>query len=321
LKEHEADRFFVFLHLFDPHDPYQPRTPFDTQWADEARLPAHEEEATRAKAHIADPALKEIGLPTRSELEAAGVDAQEWAGYERDWYDGSILGMDQEIARLMQGMREMGLLQKTLVVFTSDHGEEFLDHGRMWHGQSVYGELTHVPLIFFGAGVPKPGSLIEEPVRSIDIMPTLLELFDLRAPAQLQGESLVPLLRSAAGLASNGEEWLRKPIVTQKAATHDERLSPPPRKAGMVAISDGKWKLIHNEPREEGKPEWELYDRETDPLDRHDVAAEHPDVVERLQQDLAAWRAEVERVQLKAGSTQALDAESLRAMRAMGYSK
>ncbi len=321
LEEHTQDRFFVLLHVFDPHDPYEPRTPFDATWADAAEAEVHREEARRVREHIADPALKEIGMPSREELEAAGIDADRWLEYERAWYDGSILGMDQDIGRLMQGIKSMGLLQKTLVVFTSDHGEEFFDHGRMWHGQSVYGELTHVPLVLFGAGVPKAGVVIDEPVRSIDIMPTLLEVFDLRAPAHLQGQSMVPLLRTAAGLTVPADAWAQRPIVTEKPSLADERFSPPPRRAGMVAISDGRWKLIHNEPREEGKPEWELYDRAADPLDRHDVAAENPDIVERLQRELADWRAEVGGVRLDAGHMGELDAEELRAMRALGYAK
>ena len=68
-------------------------------------------------------------------------------GTSRTGYDGSIRGMDAELGRLVESLRELGLEDDTLVVFTSDHGEEFLEHGRPIHGQSVYAELTDVPLV------------------------------------------------------------------------------------------------------------------------------------------------------------------------------
>jgi arylsulfatase A-like enzyme len=175
--------------------------------------------------------------------------------------------------------------------------------------------------VFYGGGVPRPGLVIDEPVRSIDIMPTLLHLFDLRAPAHLQGQSLVPLLRAAAGMESPGDDWIRRPIVSQKIATEDERMSPPPRKVGKTAISDGRWKLVHNEPRAEGEPEFELYDRQIDPLDRHDLASEHPEIVAGLRQQLDEWTKEVGRVRLDAEGSGEIDAEALRDIRAMGYAK
>ena len=248
LEAHRDVPFFVFLHVADPHDPYKPLPPYDTMWADASRTEAHERRVAEVRKRIADPLLRNmgVGMPTREDLVRAAVDPEDYIGHERDWYDGSIRGLDAEIGRLVERLRALGLDRRTLVAFTADHGEEFLEHGRMLHGQSVYGELTRVPLVFYGGGVPRPGLVIDEPVRSIDLMPTLLHLFDLRAPAHLQGQSLVPLLRAAAGMESPGDDWVRRPIVSQKVATEDERMSPPPRKVGKTAISDGRWKLVHN---------------------------------------------------------------------------
>ena len=100
--------------------------------------------------------------------------------------------MDVEIGRLLQTLRRLGLDESTLMVFLSDHGEEFLEHGRMFHGQSVYGELTRVPLIVrWPAGLG--GRVVDEVVQSIDVMPTLLALGGIEPPG-VQGQSLTPLL-------------------------------------------------------------------------------------------------------------------------------
>ena len=124
-----------------------------------------------------------FGMPTRGELEAAGFDPAAYVEHDRDWYDGSIRGMDAEIGRLVERLAELGLGRRTLLVFTGDHGEEFLEHGRTFHGQSVYGELSDVPLHLLAAGrACRPGATVAETVQTIDVMPTLLELSGLPVP-------------------------------------------------------------------------------------------------------------------------------------------
>lgn len=115
--------------------------------------------------------------------------------------------MDAEIGRLLENLKRNGLLESTLIVFFSDHGEEFHEHGGVFHGQSVYGELTDVPLFFYWpAGLPS-GRGIPETVRSIDIMPTVVELSGLPAPAEMQGQSLMPLINGAQGETEADQGW------------------------------------------------------------------------------------------------------------------
>ena len=94
----------------------------------------------------------------------AGIDPEAYVAYEKDWYDGSIRGMDAEIGRLRQRLGELGLDRRTLVAFVSDHGEEFLEHGRMFHQQSVYGELANVPLFLWWPGTVRAGVRVPETV-------------------------------------------------------------------------------------------------------------------------------------------------------------
>ncbi|MGH9175010.1 MAG: sulfatase, partial [Vicinamibacterales bacterium] len=195
LEAHRDVPFFAFLHVYDPHDPFEPGRPYDTMWADPAKRDMHHQDLETVRKVISDPLLKLFGMPTRAELVKAGLDADAYVKHDVDWYDGSIRGLDTEMGRLFERLKGLGLDDRTLVVFTADHGEEFLDHGRTFHGQSVYGELTQVPLMMRWPGVLPAGRVVDDVVQTIDIMPTLLAISGLAAPAEVQGQSLVPLIR------------------------------------------------------------------------------------------------------------------------------
>src|SRR5260370_758948 len=205
LEAHREVPFFVFLHVQDPHDPYRPYPPYDTLWVDPAGEAEHERQAEDGRKVIADPLMKGFLMPTRDDLLKAGLDPKAYIDYERGWYDGSIRGMDIEIARLLEGLRNLKLDRRTLVVYTADHGEEFLEHGKMFHGQTTYGELANVPLIFWRPGTIPAGTVIEQTVQAIDLMPTLLEMSRLPVPAAAQGHSLLPLLGSASRPAGSAD--------------------------------------------------------------------------------------------------------------------
>ena len=315
LEAHREVPFFVLLHITDPHDPYKPRPPYDTLFADPARASEHTRQEKEVEKFISDPMSRRFMIPTREELVSAKIDPEGFVGYNRDLYDGSIRGMDAEIGRLKQRLSDLGLRDKTLMVFTGDHGEEFLEHGRTFHGQTTYGELGNVPLILWGAGVPK-GAVVEDTVRDIDLYPTLLEMSGLAIPREAQGRSLVPLLGRSPTDAKHDE-----PAITEKAETHEVGGAPPPRDTESVAIVWGGFKLIHNLKRPRGGPEFELFDHGKDPLDRTDLAAKHPEIVDRLAKELAAWRKMAEAARLKPDTEAAasLKSEDLERLRALGY--
>ncbi len=334
LEDHRDVPFYVFLHVFDPHDPFQPRNPYDTLWAEAGRGEKHKDEVEKLKKFIKHPFMKNRGLPTAAELAAAGLDKEEFISHLHDWYDGSIRAMDAEIGRLLAHLRTLGLYEKTLVVFTSDHGEEFLEHGWMFHGQSAYGELANVPLIMRRPGAVPAGVTIDQTVRSIDIMPTVLELSGLPLPEGIQGESLIPLLSSAQGTAISragflqggggdptpGPAWEGRAAITEKARS-DDPSSPPNREEESYAIVKDGWKMIHNRINPNGKPEFELFDHRRDPLNMKDVAAENPEVVQKLAQEIDAWHKAAEAARLDSGAVdeQKLGAEELERLRSLGY--
>jgi arylsulfatase A-like enzyme len=262
-------------------------------------------------------------MPSREELVEAKFDPDAYVAHDRDWYDGSIRAMDVEVGRLLQTLRRLGLEEDTLIVFVSDHGEEFLEHGRMFHGQSVYGELTRVPLIMhWPAGLPK-GKVVDEVVQSIDVMPTLLEASAVAGPEGMQGQTMLPLLVPAdSGNGSNAGGWRLVPAITEKARTSTAVVgAPPPNDTECYSITDGEWKLIHNTVRPRGGPEFELYDFVKDPLDTTDVASQHPDVVARLAKAIDGWKQMALAARLKPDSEgmKNLSPEQLQRLRSLGY--
>ncbi len=318
LEAHRDVPFFAFLHIYDPHDPYRPHPPYDTLWADPAWRGEHEAQMEAVRAAIQDPLLRRFGMPSRAELTAAGLDPDLYVSRERDWYDGSVRAMDAEIGRLRERLGQLGLAERTLILFTADHGEEFLEHGRMFHGQGVYGELVEAPLLALWPGTLPAGRVVEETVQTVDVMPTILELAGMEAPAGIQGRSLVPQLGGGGARPAGAGAPLA--AFAEKALTA-ETAAPPPRDTEAYSLVLGEWKLIHNVRRPDGAPEFELYDHLRDPLDREDVAASHPEVVRDLAARLTALRAEAEAARIKPDSEAAdgLSAEDLERLRSLGY--
>jgi arylsulfatase A-like enzyme len=321
LGRHRDTPFFAFLHVFDPHDPFEPRRPYDALWTDPSKKEEHEHQLEEVRKVIKEPLLRLFGMPSRDELVKAGFDADAFVDYDRGWYDGSIRGMDSEIARLMQTLARLGLADDTLVVFLSDHGEEFLEHGRMFHGQTVYGELTQVPLVMHWPDGLAKGRVVGDMVQTIDVMPTLLELSGITPPAGLQGQSFASLITESSG-GVQAAAWQRRPAITQKALTDPKAgAAPPPHDTESFAINDGQWKLIRNTVRPHGGPEFELYDFARDPINKNDVAAQHPDVVARLSKALDGWKQMAEKSKLKPDTetTKNLSPEQLQRLRSLGY--
>ncbi len=322
LERHRDVPFFAFLHVADPHDPYEPKPPYDALWADPAKREGHTAQlaAVRAKG-IADPLLRMFGMPTRGELEAAGVDAAAYVEHDRGWYDGSIRGMDAELGRLVERLGELGLGRRTLLVFAGDHGEEFLEHGRTFHGQSVYAELTDVPLLFWRPGSVPAGRTVAETVQMVDVMPTLLAASGLPVPKGIQGRSLLPLLASEGKDAARGATgWRERPAFVERALTKDPG-APPPHGRESYAVVAGGWRLIQHVRRPAGAPEYELYDERRDPLDRTDLAVREPARVRAMAKVLADWRkaAVAARLAPDAAAAKGLGPEELERLRSLGY--
>ena len=189
LDQRPEEPFFLFVHYNDCHWPYNPPSPFGREY-----VAGYQGDLT--------PSRTSAVVETRGEP-ITNLSEEDLA-YLIGLYDGEIAYMDSQLGRLVERIRLLNLQRNLLTVISSDHGEEFLDHGSASHGYTLYEEMIRVPLIFH-----YPGRLdrarIKEQVRVIDILPTLFDLVgvDRELPRGLQGASFVPLME---GKASGFEE-------------------------------------------------------------------------------------------------------------------
>ena len=171
---------FLYVHFTPPHQPYQPPTSYIEQFVD----PDYDGPV--------DGSILSCGLINRDKPPIDSPDVQHLSNL----YDAHIRFADDQIGSLLTTAHERAELEDTLVIFTSDHGEAFMQHGAQGHNAHVFEEMVNVPLIFSAPGSAfAKGQQVETPVSLLDVMPTLIELFGLGVPAPLlDGISLVPYL-------------------------------------------------------------------------------------------------------------------------------
>jgi hypothetical protein len=178
----EGERFFLFLHTYSVHDPYDPPAEYRARfWPGPPPPGAFEATGPNFAAH-------------NSQLLDAPPAA---AAYYRALYEAGVAYMDDVMARFFDELERLGLDDDTLVVFTSDHGEEFLDHGRYVHTQA-YPETLRVPLLVVHPGLER-GRRVARIVELIDLLPTLAELTGLAPPDAISGESFADLFSGGDG--------------------------------------------------------------------------------------------------------------------------
>ena len=226
-----------------------------------------------------------------------------------DIYDNSIRWVDRVLGSLIDQLDARGLREKTLIVLASDHGEAFGEHGREGHARDVYGEVTTTPLIVSFPFLLEPGIVVETPTENVDVWPTLLDLLGLPALEDADGRSRLPeILAVARGTPTPPSEAPRFAHIDQTWG----QSSKPPRP--MVSVSEGPFRLF----RREGPAKPELYDLSVDPSEQVNLAADRPEVLERmtklaedyLAQTPAAW---------SGGPDVEIDPKELEQLRALGY--
>ncbi|MBP7148502.1 MAG: sulfatase [Acidobacteria bacterium] len=215
-------------------------------------------------------------------------------------YEAGILRMDEtNLAPLLALLDELGLARDTLLVFTSDHGEAFLEHGHFRH-MDLYGETLHVPLVLRYPGRLPAGRRIDTPVTLLDVMPTILDLADVAVPGAAQGRSLVPLW--------SGGTLEPRPIVSEWNGRTDGAPFEAVRDGGFTYIRQGSSEL--------------LFEIARDPGEHRSVAGEAPEVLAARRSQLAAWEKECRARAAALGPRPAGEApseETRRQLRALGY--
>lgn len=314
LERHHDEPFFLYAHSTDPHAPYRPPAGYDDKWANPAETP----EFDRNYAHFKTE--REYGGGTvvnRDACERDHIDPDRYIKQSIDRYDGEILHNDHNLQLLVEKLKQEGVLNNTLLVIVSDHGEEFWDHGWTAHGHTLYQELTHCALVMWNPRLLPHARRVSEPVQLIDIMPTILDSTGAPRAKFMEGQTLLPLAR--------GQAFLRRtPVMSSRFAHPGAQTNGPIRenRTDTFALIDPKWKLIYRDKaRQVGIPRVELYDRAKDRQEAHNVAAQNPAEVERLMSKVGDWINAQNRLRvvLGHGGKSELDEQTVRQLRSLGY--
>jgi arylsulfatase A-like enzyme len=312
LERHRSEPFFLYAHATDPHAPYDPPAPFDSAFANSRENAIFKTEYERFHSHheygggaVLNPAM----------CSKAGINSQAFIRQAVDRYDGEILHNDRSFESLIDKLKQLGVLENTLVIVLSDHGEEFWDHGWTAHGHSVYNELTHCTLLMWNPSLLGLPRRVKDPVQLIDVMPTVLDILGLKPPSVIEGQSVLPLIRS--------QQFKRRGLVMSSrfAAVKPEGLVPE-NSTDSFAIIDGRWKFIYRKNAAKVNiKKVELYDRVNDPAEQHDVAAQHPREVEDKVAELSQWIDAQNKIRSLVGEkgTSPLDAQTVERLRSLGY--
>ncbi len=281
LRQRDDGRFFLFLHSYHTHHPYTPPERFVEAMAEDYHGNLPDE--------ISFELLEQINrgdrLLTRSDK-----------AHIVTMYDAEIRQMDVGFGLIVDELKEQGLYDDTLLILTSDHGEEFGEHGVMgWHSLTLYDELLSVPLVIKFPGNDFAGRKVMDQVRSIDILPTALDILEIEIPEQCEGRSLLPLVK--------GRRDAPRPAIGQRDVPG----------LGPVSLRSGRWKYYR--PEANRRPM--LFDMDNDTGEIHNASKDHPEIVADLEQQLAALLAQ--RPAVQNGEEVELPDELQDQLRSLGY--
>jgi choline-sulfatase len=256
LDSHPRGPFFLWVHLYDAHDPYDPPEPYKSRYA---------------------------SAP----------------------YNGEIAYVDSAVGKLLSWLRVRGLYQGSLIAVMADHGEALGDHGEDTHGMFLYDSTIHVPLLFKLPGERSGGRRIEARAELVDVLPTILQGVGIPVPQEVQGQSLLPLLKEAPPGAGTS-------VAHADRAAYSES-DYPHRTFGWSAtraLRSGKYLFIE-------APRPELYDQTVDPNAAHNLSSTSKAVTDTLTSQLDAFR------QKTSGAKEApkigVDPELQQKLAALGY--
>ena len=250
LAEHKQEKFFTWIHLYDPHTPYEPPEPYKEK-------------------------------------------------YPNNPYIGEIAYTDSQLARLWQFLEENDLVENTVLVFASDHGESLGEHQEQSHGFFIYQEGVHVPLIFVTPFEKLHGISRARPVSLVDVMPTILDLAGIQNPSQVQGRSLQPLFS--------------KDRIEGKSIAYSETFYPRFHYgwSELKSLQDERYKLIL-------APELELYDLESDPDEERNIVNSQAPEARRMVAQIESFIDESSRGAYELDYSN-MDEESREKLAALGY--
>ena len=271
------EKFFLFVHCYDTHAPYAPAPPYHRMFP---------QQALKVDLNIKNP---------------TPADEERFLNKTIADYDAEIAYTDKHVGALLDRIERLGLTRETLIIFTSDHGEEFLEHKRLGHSEHVYDESIKVPLVFANPGI-QPARKLSIQVSSVDITPTVLDVLGLPIPSRMKGRSLLKLL--------SGIEEPEPPAFSE----NEHRT--------QVAIRTSTHKLIVDSERSSHQ----FFDLRSDPSEQRSLTPpRRPAEYLALLKKMKRWRREVDQPAAKPQSQKSLAGDRakhkrvLEQLKSLGY--
>ena len=242
------EKFFLFYHTYTVHDPYIPPIRFQN-WIDKNNSNLY----TSVEEFISD--VNKSGLNWRKQFWSdIDFSFQENVKQLVALYDGEVLYVDEQVGMIIDKLKELGLYDKTIIVFTADHGEEFLEHDDFLHWK-LYNEILHIPLIVRVPNIKQ--KIVNDNVGLIDLAPSILNFLNIDSFSQFQGKTFVPLIKNKD---SNNRTILSESVQHYRQS-----------------IIKDDWKYIKKEN------DYELYNLEYDFYEQENLIKEYPKKIERME--------------------------------------
>jgi arylsulfatase A-like enzyme len=313
--ENRTEDLFSFCWSIDPHTPFDPPTKYRSYIDSDYSGTAHGNFASLPE----EPSKEDIN-------------------HLVNLYDGEIRYTDSQLGVIIDKLKQEDIYEETLLIVVGDHGEAFNEHETIFHGNTPYEEVLHVPLIIKPPG--KSGDTpqtVTDPVSIIDIYTTIIDLLDIDSlPESVQGQAIPPFNEDfeSRPIYSDTQLWDFKPtyrtVRTEQwkyleiqrpgviktitnMINHRDNISDP--KFVLSTIRDSLYSQIHDKNTEM------LFDLEADPRERENLAEEHPEICEEKKLLLAEWQNECETINDKIGNTRntEIDTETEDQLKQLGY--
>jgi arylsulfatase A-like enzyme len=305
LNENKDKRFFLFLHTYQTHAPYTCPHPYNSFFFQDKKMPWTQGDIEKI---LFRPRPRgKFPFNTLSPLERENI---------VDLYDGEIRFTDEVLIKpLIKKLKKLHLYENTMIILTSDHGEEFFNHKAWLHGHSLYNELLHIPLIIKFPLSKYKNMLLHNNVSIVDVMPTILDEMEIDFSGyNFDGVSLVNYLQ-------NGEKEDQL-IIADLDSFNNPDILP-----AKISLFQNGYKLIVN--NDFGRPpeyylpipppiaKFELYDMQRDPTESHNLCDQKSAIIRNLISKIAEiYRARLTRPSAK---RKAMNKDFEKTMRALGY--
>lgn len=267
LTVHDTQNFFLIKWFIDPHMPFNPDQKFKERISvDPSKLPQKTDFYSEKR---------EIAF-RRIQRERGITDYEYY--YLKELYKAEVESIDERVGYILKAVKCRNLLDRTFVIFTTDHGELFGEHGIKGHGNYYYEPLIHIPLIILGPGIPK-GKRVDARTSHVNLMPTIKDLLKVKHTNKMQGKSFIPLIHDE--LSENAPLYF------------DGNNRNLLYNMSSYALLMQNYKLISN--RENKDTNYELYDIKNDPGEKINIVGEKPEILKKMLHIISDFQKQIEK--------------------------